>query len=302
MPRDPTPKPRGWSDLLAAVESLERRVAAEAEDADARYKLAVLLLEVHCWTKEHQELSLARDVLKQAVKKRPNHAPSHAVLGFLYDQGGARGARQALTCMREAHRLNPRDKIYEVYWMSLLYESGQEKEALAAIKTAAPRHDVDLKKLLQEIAKAGFKPDAATLLMNGFIHARNFLTSRLRDEAERIQNRLQPGRAQREADAEHERCLQDQRELESSFDAARVPEPFRALSSWASRYGVGDDYCRPHLLKRLTKKQRAQLVRAVDRHATAVQAWLDTFPEGKMPAEAAALMYLALGAEEIRDD
>jgi hypothetical protein len=26
----------------------------------------------------------------------------------------------------------------------------------------------------------------------------------------------------------------------------------------------------------------------------------DTFPEGKMPVEAAALMYLALGAEEIR--
>ena len=302
MSRDPIPKPRGWSDLIAVVESLERRVAAETEDADARYKLAVLLLEVYSWTKERQELSLARDVLKQAVKRRPNHAPSHAVLGFIYDQGGARGARQALARMREAQRLNPRDKIYEVYWITLLYESGQEKEALAAIKAAAPRHDVDLKKLLREFAKAGVKPDAESLLRNGFIRARNFLGSRLRDEADRIQNRLQPGRAQREAAAQHERCLQDQRELERSFDVSRVPASFRALCSWASRYGVGDDYCRPYLLKRLAKKQRAQLVRAVDRHATSIQAWLDTFPEGKMPAEAAAFMYLALGAEEIRDD
>jgi len=79
-----------------------------------------------------------------------------------------------------------------------------------------------------------------------------------------------------------------------------VPESLRALSSLASRYGVGDDYCRPYLLQRLQKKQRADLVRAVERLATPLQAWLDTFAEGKMPAEAAALMYLALGAEEIR--
>jgi hypothetical protein len=63
---------------------------------------------------------------------------------------------------------------------------------------------------------------------------------------------------------------------------------------------VGDDYCRPYLLKRLTKKQRTELVRAVDRHAKAMDAWLDTFPEGKMTAEAAAFMYLASGADEIR--
>ena len=67
---------------------------------------------------------------------------------------------------------------------------------------------------------------------------------------------------------------------------------------WASRYGLGDDYCRPFMLKRLAKKQRAELVRAVNRHATAIHAWLDTFAAGKMPAEAAAFMYLTLGVEE----
>jgi hypothetical protein len=287
--RDPDPKPRGWSELIAAVEILEARVAAEAKDADARYKLAVLLLEVHHWTREREELGRARQALKQAIRMRPGHAPSHAVLGYLYDHAGVRGAKQALACMAEAHRLKPSEKIYEVYWMTLLAESGQEKAALAAIKAAAPRHGVEL-----------IKADAASQLRNGFIHARNFLTSRLGDEAERIQNRLQPGRARREADAQHERCLQDQRELERSFDASRVPASLRALSSLASRYGIGDDYCRPHLLQRLQKKQRVELVRAVDRLATPLQAWLDTFPKGKMPVEAAALMYLAVGADEIR--
>lgn len=301
MSNDLTPKLPWRGDLHMAIESLERRVAAEADDADARYKLAVLLLEAYSWTNERRQLSHARDELTQAVKQRPNHAPSHALLGFVYDQS-LRGTRQALACMREAQRLNPRDKIYEIYLISLLQESGWEKDALAAIKAAAPRHDVDLKKLLRQLAEAGMKPDAASLLMNGFIRPRNFLKSRLADEAERILNRLQPGRAQREAAAQHGRCVEDQRELERGFNASRVPESLRALSSWAARYGIGDDYCRPYLLKRLTKKQRAQLVRAVDRHATAVQAWLDSFPEGKIPAEAAAFMYLALGVEEIRDD
>ena len=301
MYRNPARRPRGWDELIAALESLERRVAADADDADARYQLAVLLLEVYHWTRERRELGVARDALKQAIKKRPGHAPSHAVLGFIHDQhGGARGASQALACMREAHRLKPGDKICEVYWITLLHEAGEEKQALAAIKAAAPRHGVDLKKVLRELAKARFKADAASLLMNGFIHARNFLRSRLGDEAERIQNKLRPGRAQREADAQHERCLQDQRELQARFDAERVPEALRALSSWAARFGVGDDYCRPYLLKRLTKKQRAELVRAVDRVASELHAWLDTFPEGKMTDEAAALMYLSLGAEEIR--
>ncbi len=296
--RDLSGKPAGWGDLVDAIESLEARVAAEAGDAAARYKLAVLLLEAHHWSRERRQVSRARDVLKEAVKRRPKHAPSHAVLGYIYDNSGLRAAKHALACMREAHRLNPRDRICEVYLITLLQESGREKEALAAITAAAPRHKVDLKKVRRELAKARFRADAASLLMNGFIRARNFLKSRLGDEAERILNSLKPGRAQREAAAQHERCVQDQRELERSFDASRVPESVRALSRWASRYGLGDDYCRPFLLKRLAKKQRAELVRAVNRHATAIHAWLDTFAAGKMPAEAAAFMYLTLGVEE----
>jgi hypothetical protein len=127
--------------------------------------------------------------------------------------------------MREAQRLKPGDKIYEIYVITLLQESGREREALAALAAAAARHEIDLKGLQRQLNKAGMKADAAALLTNGFIRARNF---------------LQPG--------------------------------------------------------------RAQLVGAADRHAAAIQAWLDTFAQGKMPTEAAAFLYLALATEEIRGD
>jgi hypothetical protein len=81
----------------------------------------------------------------------------------------------------------------------------------------------------------------------------------------------------------------------------RVPESVRALATWASRYGVGDDYCRPFLLKRLSKKQRMTLTRSVDENAQAIQAWLDSFGGAPMPAEAAAFLYLTIGMEEIRE-
>ena len=301
MARD-FPKPDFWGDLLQAIASLERRAAKDSADADALYSLAVLRIE-HCiWSKERGQLRQARDALKGALERRPRHAPSHAVLGYVYDRQGARNPKQALARMQEARRLNPRDKIYEIYFITLLQEAGREEEALAAIKAAAPRHGVDLPKVLGEMEAAGLKADAEALLINSFIRARNFFNSRLRDEAERILNRLQPGRAQREAAIQHERCLQDQRELARRFEASRVPASLRALSLWASRYGVGDDYCRPYLMKRLSKDQRAQLARAVARHAAALHAWLDTFPEGKMTSEAAAFTYLAQGAEEMRED
>ena len=300
MARD-FPKPNHWSGLLAAMASLERRIADEPEDADALYRLALLRLDEYIWAKGREQLRQARDALRRAVSLRPGHAPSQAALGYVNDHLGARNAKQALECMREARRLNPRDKIYEIYLITLLHEAGHEEEALAEVKAAAPRHGVDLKALQGELAAAGAKPDMDGLLQ-GFIRPRNFLKSRLGDEAERVLSRPQPGRAQREAVAQHTRCAEDQRDLARRFRAARVPVDLRALSVWASKYGIGDDVCRPYLMKRLQKKQREQLVRLVDQHASALHAWLDSFAEGGMTDEAAAFMYLAQGVEEIRGD
>ncbi len=165
------------------------------------------------------------------------------------------------SCFREALRLAPSDRISEVYALTLLAEMGREKQALAGIKA--------------------------------------FMRSAIAGEAERIRDARAPGRAQRRAEAERKTCRERQKALARLFDAARVRAEIRGLAAWASRYGVGDDVCRPFLLRSLTKAQRGKLIRAVDAHAGAIQAWLDGFPRGKMTTEA-AFLYLAEGVEEIR--
>lgn len=289
-------------ELTGAITGLERQVAATGNDARLRYNLALLLMRKHGWTKERKLLAQARKQLERAVALRPKHVPSHALLGYAHDLDlTPRGAKRALACFREARRLDPRDRISDVYVLRLLCEVGPEKAAIAEIEAAAPRNGVDLRALRRQLKAARFKADALTLLMNGFIHARNFFRSKMERSADRLLNTLDRGRAQREAGAERERCLEDQRALERSFDASKVPQPLRPLAKWASRYGVGDDVCRPYLLRRLSKKQRTTLTRAVDKHAPALNPWLDSFGDALKPTEAAALMYLALGVEEIRE-
>jgi lipopolysaccharide biosynthesis regulator YciM len=280
-------------EIVRAINALRKR-----EDAASRYQLAVQVMSLYGWTPKARLLKQARDELTSALELRPKHARSHALLGHVHDLDGETEA--ALARFREARRLKPADRVYEAYVLTLLEESGAEREALAEIEAAAPRHGVDLPALRREVIAAGLRPDSSTLL-SGFIRARNFFKSSLADEAERILNTLKPGRARAQAEAERKRCAEDQRELRRSFDASRVPQSIRALAKWASRYGVGDDACRPYLLGRLPKKQRAALIRGVDKHAQAIQAWIDSFGKRLMPAEAAAFMYLALGVEEIRE-
>jgi len=288
------------SGMANCIEILKWNIAADADDAASRYRLAVLLLDEYGRTDEPELLSHAREHLAHAVALRPKHARSHAALGYTYDLTEGR-AEQALASFREARRLNPQDREYDVYFLTLLEVTGRQTEALAEIEAAAPRHDVDLHALRLALTAAGMPTDANSLLLNGFIRAQNFFRSSLEDEAERILNTLEPGRARRDAAAERKRCAEHQQQLARTFDASRVPESLRALATWARRYGVGDDYCRPFLLRRLSNKQRTALTHEIDGHARAIQAWLDSFGDASMPPEAAAFMYLALGVEEIRE-
>jgi hypothetical protein len=267
--------------------------------ASRDYEDAILLLDIQEPSGNRKRLFQARRHLELAITQRPKHAASHAALGYTNDRLGRRD-EQALACFREALRLAPRDRISEVYVLTLLAEMGREKEALAGIKAAAKRHELNLAKLRRELAAARFPADARSLVMNGFIHARNFMRSAIADKAERIRDVRAPGRAQRRAEAERKACGEDQKALARGFEASRVPAEIRALAPLASRYGVGDDVCRPFLLRSLTKAQRDKLIRAVDAHADEINAWLDGFPGGKMTTEAAAFLYLTEGVEEIR--
>ena len=287
-------------DLTTSIEALEREIFVATGDAKIHFQIGVLLLGRYFRTGKAQLLWRAGVELNRAIAIQPEHARSHAMLGYangLMDNGEER----ALACFREAHRLEPRNEIYEVYVLNLLQITGREDEALAGIKAAAPRHGVNLQSLRHELKKYQMPTDASTLILNGFINARNYFESSFHDEIESIINFLNRDRKRAVTKSENELCVKDQRELKRSFDASGVPKSARMLAERASTYGVGDDVCRPYLLSRLPRNKRVELIREVDKHAAAIHEWLDSFSSTLLPLEASAFMYLLVGVEEIRD-
>ena len=284
-----------------AERTLEQRIADRPDDAVAHYRLGILLLAsrdlYQFYARDSRRVvARAEQLLQRAVALDPTHARAQATLGFALHQ--LERLDDALACFRSARTLDPKNETYDVYVPTLLVELEREKEALAEINRVGRRRKANLTQLRRELAKAKFKADATSLLMNGFIRARNFMWSWLSDEAERIRNSLTRGRKQRVAKAETDECEAFSRALQKDFRRSQVPASLRPLAAAAARYGIGDDGCRPLLMKRIPKAQKTKLVATANRLANKVHAWLDTFPSGQMSVEAAAFMYLMNGLEE----
>jgi tetratricopeptide (TPR) repeat protein len=288
---------------VSGIALLEQRIADDPGDAKAHYQLAVLLLatwDLRAFDSGDVDGVLARAerLLSRAIDLDPKHAPAHATLGFTFHQRGT--LELALASFLMVRRLNPKDEIVDVYVPTILVEMQRDAEALVELSDVARRQKVDLPALRAKLAKVAFPTDARTLLKNGFIHARNFFWSRLTKEAERIQNSLDRDRKARVAKGARDECRGHQRDLKQGFDTSRVPASIRALAPAASRYGVGDDVCRPLLMKKIPRKDRAKLIEQVDKLAARIDDWLRAFPEAQMSHEAAAFMYLMEGVEEMR--
>jgi len=287
---------------MTPEESLERRVARAPGDAVAHYRLGVLLLATRDLYEFHAPddtgvVARAEQLLAHAVRLDPKRARAHAALGFARHQLGRPG--DALPCFTAARRLDPKDEMADVYVPTLLVELGRDREALAEIARVARRRKVSLARLRSELAAASIEADAEALLQ-AFIRARNHLWSSLWDEAERIRNSLSKGRKQRLAQAELSACEAMSRALRKEFRASRVPAVLRPLAAAAARWGIGDDACRPLLMRRIPHATRAKLVKQADMLAAQVDAWLNTFAPGEMPTEAAAFLYLMEGVDEMR--
>ena len=282
---------------------LEQRIARNPDDAVAYYRLGVLLVASRDLYRSFARdttgvVARAEQMLQRAVVLDPDHARAQAALGFALHQLDR--LDDALSCFRIARRLDPKNETYDVYVPTLLAALERQQEALAEISRVGRRRGVNVAKLRRQLADARLEADADTLLLNGFIRAYNFMWSWLSDEAERIRNSLTRGRKQLRAKAYTDECEGFSRELRKDFRRADVPAALRPLAASAARYGIGDDGCRPLLMKRIPKAQRTKLIATADRLATKVNAWLDTFPTGRMSVEAAAFMYLMNGVEEIR--
>ncbi len=245
-------------------------------------------------------LAVANESFRAAVALDAADARAWTALGFVLDAAGQ--PADALDALRTAARLDPSEHDVEVFILTLLSEAGAESEAIAGIEAAAGRAGVDLPSLRSDLSAAGMPTDSRALLLNGFIRPRNFVRSRLEDAIERLGRRRDPAAWKRRQAAERRECRAMQAELQRLFDVDRVPEPLRSLAPWALRLGVGDDHCRGWLVGRLKAAEREELRRRAEDHAGAIQRWLDSFPAGSMPEEAAAFMYLMLGVEEMDID
>ena len=282
-----------------AVSTLEQRIANNPDDGNAHYQLAVLLLAPHAesyfWRKR-AVLPRAKKLLKRAVALQPDKWNRHALLGFVYTHN-TKDLGLALDAMREALRLRPNDEVLQVFIPWVLADMGREREAIKAIKEVAKRQRIDLTAYRKGLRKARFPADS-DMLLQAFLRPRNYFTSNLWREAERLRGRIHPEIREAAERAEREDCAQRQRELRESFDRSRVPPALRPLAAAAARYGVGDDVCRPFLMKRMSRTARAKLVRQAKVLARDVEQWLDSFEPGKMSDEAAAYMYLLEGLDE----
>ena len=283
-----------------AIAILERRVATNSGDGDTLHQLAVLLLAPGAESYYYRRgavLRRARKVLSRAIELAPGRWDRHALLGFVLTHR-RQDHPKALESFQEALRLNPGNKVLQVFIPELLTEMGRENEAKEAIGRAARLQRINLNRHRAALRKAGLPANAENLLQ-AFIRPRNFFVSDLWRDAEKLRRKILPAAHREAVKAGREDCLRRQRELRASFDASRVPVMLRGLAPAAARYGVGDDVCRPLLMKRMSRQTRVRLVRRVQALAEPIAQWLDSYATGRMSDEAVAFMYLLEGIDEI---
>ncbi len=248
---------------------------------------------------EEAALPRAVQAFRSATALAPDNAGHWAALGFALDAADMAG--EAMVALRRANEVDPENEEIAVFVLTLFSESGPEPEAMAAVEAHAKRKGVDLESLRRDLTDAGMPVDSRTLIMNGFLRARNFLRSSLQDAIDRSHRVRDPKEWARQAEAERRECNERQEELRNNIDPDRVPAELRDVTPWAIRLGVGHDVCRSRLAERLTPDERSALLDVIRRHATSIHLWLDAFGDKPMTPEAAAFMYLLLGVEETED-
>ena len=282
------------------LECAETDVASQPSDPDgaqARFDRGLAELDQYLFHFDDAALPRAVDAFRFATALAPDNAGHWAALGFALDAADMPG--EAMVALQRAREVDPEDEEVEVFILTLRSELGPEREAMAAVADLAKRNGVDLESLRRDLTATGMPVDSHTLLLNGFLRARNFLRSRLEDAIERLHARRDPEKWARQAEAERQECSEMQEELRKSIDPDRVPAPVRDVTHWAIRLGVGDDVCRSRLAEHLTPGERSALLTVIREHAPSIHSWLDAFGDKPMTPEAAAFMYLLLSVEEM---
>jgi hypothetical protein len=79
-----------------------------------------------------------------------------------------------------------------------------------------------------------------------------------------------------------------------------VPERFRHLLPLASRFGIGDDVCRAHFIRKAPKREQKHHLAQAEPHLDDIKRWVDTYEADSLPPEAALFFWLLVALEEMR--
>jgi tetratricopeptide (TPR) repeat protein len=260
-------------------------------DAENWYALGVMLI--------NSERDRARDALLKAITLNADQAKYHAMLGYTlyWDESTI---KEAMAAFGKAHQLDPKNALYETFWITLLSIVAPEDEAFMWIETAAKRQGIDLDIVRQALQNVGFPMTPSNVVRNAFCHAFNFFQSYHLDEVERLLTISNPKRARKQKNAEEREYRKAQIELKKQVFRSNVPKELRKLVPFAQQLGLGDDVYRGQAITQVSSEQKEQIIEGVDSLASVIHHWLDSFGKTTMPPEAAAFLYLMTAVEEMR--
>ncbi|MCZ6619272.1 MAG: hypothetical protein O7E57_14195 [Gammaproteobacteria bacterium] len=240
-------------------------------------------------------LASATEEFRLAAAAEPGEINYWIALGYSLDSADDRPG--ALEVLRRAAQLDSTNSEVEVLILTLLAETGAESEAMDGARVAAARQGIDIAAIQKELEVDGLPVNAINVIRQGFIRARNFLWSWIQDEIDAAERRKEPDKLTESEQLDFNYALN---EIRRELDSEQVPVVFQSLVPWAVRLGIGDDVFRGMVVASLTNAEQREVISAVDKHATLVDAWLDTPGDQPMTPTQAAFMYLLLAIEEMR--
>lgn len=286
-------------DLTMKELSQFQEAADSAPDrAVAQYELGILLLNRYLRTSNKASRVKAIQSLRKTIAPSPRHVRAHAALGRLLVDND-KSMAEATAEWGKAHiSLNPRNRIYEVYFITLMCLTGRTEDTIRLIASAAQRRGVDVVSVRRGLLSAGLDADPETVVRNAFIRTRHFLDSWVWDEKERILNSHSATRRSQLRQDESTVCRQFRDTLNKSFRTNNIPSQSATLIPLALRYGIGDDCCQEYFICRMSAQDRGALRKAANTFGTKIHECLDSFGNGEMHIEATTFIYLMLSAEE----
>lgn len=85
----------------------------------------------------------------------------------------------------------------------------------------------------------------------------------------------------------------------TTLSADNIPNELKSLLPLAVKWGIGDDAVRGDATDAATSSDKQELVSALTGKLSRIDEWIGSFPEGSMPDEAAAFMYMGEAIDEM---